>query len=76
MSNRIIGYLTLSLLFLLSGTSGNTTPPGGLDAPQGFNPGPDIITGDMGVFGVLAQFGSNGTQVGLGISTKIGRAHV
>src|SRR5436190_4607996 len=69
MSNKIIGYLTLSLLFLLSGTSGNTTPPGGLDAPQGFNPGPDIITGDMGVFGVLAQFGSNGTQVGLGIST-------
>jgi expansin (peptidoglycan-binding protein) len=38
-------------------------------APEGFNAGPDIITGDMGVFGGLQQFGSNGTQVGLGIST-------
>ncbi len=38
-------------------------------APEGFNQGPDIIAGDMGVVGGLQQFGSNGTQVGLGIST-------
>ena len=39
------------------------------NAPEGFNQGPDIITGDMGAFGGFQQFGSNGTQVGLGIST-------
>jgi hypothetical protein len=38
-------------------------------APEGFNAGPDIITGDMGAIGGLQQFGSNGSQVGLGIST-------
>jgi hypothetical protein len=38
-------------------------------APEGSNPGPDIITGDIGQIGGLEQFGSNGTQVGLGVST-------
>jgi hypothetical protein len=36
---------------------------------EGFNAGPDIITGDMGAIGGLQQFGISGTQVGLGIST-------
>ena len=40
-----------------------------LSAPEGFNPGPDIITGEIGEIGGLAQFGSNGSQVGLGVST-------
>jgi hypothetical protein len=38
-------------------------------APEGFNAGPDIITGDIGAIGGMEQFGSNGTQVGLGVST-------
>ena len=37
--------------------------------PEGFNAGPDIITGDIGEIGGLEQFGSSGTQVGLGVST-------
>ena len=69
MSKKIVGYLTLSLLFFLSSGSGNSAPPGMPGTPQGFNPGPDIITGELGLYGPLAQFGSSGTQVGLGIGT-------
>ena len=36
------------------------------NAPDGSVPGPDIVVGDMSG---LAQFGSSGTQVGLGIGT-------
>src|ERR1044071_7116967 len=50
-------------------------PPGGnaQSAPGVFNPGPDIITGDIGsVIGEgFKQFGSAGTQVGLGMGTVI-----
>jgi hypothetical protein len=66
MIRKILSCLTLPFLLLLSGSSGNSAPPG---APAGFNPGPDIITGDIGLFGGLGQFGSNGTQVGLAPST-------
>ena len=69
MSKRILTYLALSLLLLLSSSSGNSAPPEGPSAPQGFNPGPDIITGDIGEIGGLQQFGSAGTQVGLAVST-------
>ena len=41
----------------------------GAERSGGFNPGPDIITGDIGELGGLEQFGSSGTQVGLGVST-------
>jgi hypothetical protein len=67
MFRKILSCLTLPLLLLSS--SGNSTPQPGQSAPQGFNPGPDIITGDIGLFGGLEQFGSNGTQVGLAPST-------
>src|SRR5436190_637706 len=69
MSKRILTYLALSLLLLLSSSSGNSAPPEGPSAPQGFNPGPDIITGDIGEIGGLQQFGSAGTLVGLAVST-------
>src|SRR5436190_5275116 len=69
MSKRILTYLALSLLLLLSSSSGNSAPPEGPSAPQGINPGPDIITGDIGEIGGLQQFGSSGTQVGLAVST-------
>jgi hypothetical protein len=59
----------LLLLLLLSNSSGNPAPEAAYSAPEGFNPGPDIITGDIGLFGGLEQFGSSGTQVGLGVST-------
>ena len=35
-------------------------------APEGFVPGPDVIVGDLPS---MAQFGSSGTQVGLGVGT-------
>ncbi|HEV2843106.1 MAG TPA: hypothetical protein VGW39_17435 [Chthoniobacterales bacterium] len=46
-----------------------TMPPrggGGPDVPEGSVPGPDVI---VGVLPDLAQFGSSGTQVGLGLAT-------
>ncbi len=68
MLKKILGSLTLSLFLLLLWAM--PTPPGqAQSAPDGFNSGPDIITGDIGAIGGLEQFGSNGTQVGLGVST-------
>ena len=70
MLRKILSYFTLPLLLLLSNSSGNSAPDkAAQSAPEGFNPGPDIITGDIGLFGGLEQFGSSGTQVGLGVST-------
>ncbi len=69
MLRQILNCFVLSLLLLWTSSSGNSTPIPAQSAPEGFNPGPDIITGDMGDIGGLAQFGSSGTQVGLGIST-------
>ena len=67
MFRKILSYFTLPLLLLLSNSSGNSAPQAAQSAP--FNPGPDIITGDIGEAGGLEQFGSSGTQVGLGVST-------
>ena len=70
MFRKILSYFTLPLLLLLSNSSGNSAPRTAQSAPEGLNPGPDIITGD-GRTGMedLEQFGSSGTQVGLGMST-------
>ncbi len=68
MFRKILSYRALPLLFLLL----SVMPPQAGRAqsiPEGFNPGPDIITGDIGLFGGLEQFGTEGTQVGLAPST-------
>ncbi|PYJ10641.1 MAG: hypothetical protein DMF06_05715 [Verrucomicrobia bacterium] len=65
MFKKLLSHFTLPLLLLFwSGSSGNADP---------LVPGPDVITGDMGMpaFEGLAQFGSSGTQVGLGMATSI-----
>jgi hypothetical protein len=66
-----ITHLALLLLLFLGSSSGNSAPSSGeaQSVPEGRNPGPDIITGDIGAIGGLEQFGSDGTQVGLGVST-------
>ena len=69
MFRKILSYFTLPLLLLLSNSSGNSAPRATQSAPELLNSGPDIITGDIGKLGGLEQFGSNGTQVGLGVST-------
>jgi hypothetical protein len=75
MFRRILRYLLFPLLLLLSNSSGNSAPRAGQSAPEGLNQGPDIITGDIGFEYPgetgLQQFGSSGTQVGLGMSTTI-----
>ncbi len=70
MFKKILSCFTLPLLMLLSSSSGNSASRDeAQSAPEGFNPGPDIITGDIGALGSLEQFGSSGTQVGLAVST-------
>ncbi len=69
MFRKILSYISLVLLLFLSNNSANSAPGAAQSAPEGFNPGPDIITGDIGAIGGLEQFGSEGTQVGLGVST-------
>jgi hypothetical protein len=69
MLGKLLSCFTLPLLLLLSSSSGDAAPQAPQGAPEGFNAGPDIITGDVGLFGGLEQYGSDGTQVGLGIST-------
>jgi hypothetical protein len=59
----------LPLLLFLSNSSGNSAPGETQTASEGLNSGPDIITGDIGAMGGLGQFGSEGTQVGLAVST-------
>ena len=66
MLKKILSCFTLPLLLLLSNSSGNSAPQAAQSAPEGFNPGPDIITGDLND---LVQYGSSGGQVGLGVST-------
>jgi hypothetical protein len=66
MIRKILSYFTLLLLLLLSSSSGNSAPGVAQNAPEGLNPGPDITTGNM--IG-MDQFGSSGSQVGLGISS-------
>src|ERR1700704_1812636 len=69
MLRKILSLFALPLLLLLSSSSGDSAPQATQAAPEEFNLGPDIITGDIGQLGGLTQFGSDGTQVGLGVST-------
>jgi Tol biopolymer transport system component len=69
MPGKLLRYLTLPLLLLLSSGSGDSAPQPSQGAPVEFNLGPDIITGDIGSVGSLEEFGSSGTQVGLGVGT-------
>src|ERR1700674_4439459 len=70
MLKKILTCFTLPLLlFFLNNSSGDAAPGTMQSAPEGRNPGPDIVTGDVGQAGGLEQFGSSGTQVGLGVST-------
>jgi hypothetical protein len=71
MLKRILSCLTLPLVLLLSNNPAHSASRAEQNAPEGFNPGPDIITGDIGEPGAggLQQYGSSGTQVGLGVST-------
>src|SRR5437762_9274775 len=73
MFRKVLSYFALPLLLFLDSSSGNSAPGATHAAPELRNSGPDIITGDMGLaeFGGLEQFGSSGTQVGLGMSTAI-----
>ncbi|HEV2842922.1 MAG TPA: DUF5050 domain-containing protein [Chthoniobacterales bacterium] len=64
MLGKILTVFTLPLLLLLS-SSGNSAPQGAQTAPEGFNPGPDIIAGNM--FD-LYEDGVAGTQHGLAIA--------
>ncbi|HEV2840754.1 MAG TPA: hypothetical protein VGW39_05460 [Chthoniobacterales bacterium] len=68
MVRKILSYgalpLFLLLLWLMAPRAGRAQ-----SSPQGFNPGPDIITGNIGEIGGMQEFGSSGTQVGLGVST-------
>ena len=67
---KILTYITLPLLLLLSSHSGNSAPQSPGAAPEGGGvPGPDIIVGDIGAFGGLVQLGSSGGQVGLAMGT-------
>jgi hypothetical protein len=73
MIGKMLSYFALPVLLLLSNTSGNSAPRAAHAAPEVLNPGPDIITGELGMIemGGFIQVGSNGTQVGLGMSTTI-----
>jgi hypothetical protein len=69
MLKRRLSYLLLPLLLFLNNSAGDSPSRGAPSIPQVLNPGPDIITGDIGQAGGVVQFGSSGTQVGLGAST-------
>ena len=68
MFRKMLSYFTLPLLLLLSNSSGNSAPRSPQSAPEGFNPGPDVIAGNMADLYVA---GAVGTQRGLatGITT-------
>jgi hypothetical protein len=62
----LLGF-AFSLLLFLSSSSGDSSAPHAPQAhPEGLNPGPDVIAGDLSS---LLQFGSNGAQVGLAMGT-------
>lgn len=64
MFGKIFPVFTLPLLLLLNSSSGNSSPQAAQTAPEGFNPGPDIIAGNM--FD-LYEDGAAGTQRGLAV---------
>jgi hypothetical protein len=68
MFRKILSYFALLLLLFLCNSSGNSAArgDGARNAPGGLNAGPDIITGDIAD---LEEYGNDGTQVGLGVST-------
>jgi hypothetical protein len=67
MAKKILSFFILPLLLLLSNSPGNPAPRDqARSTREGLNAGPDIITGEIGD---LQQYGSSGSQVGLGIST-------
>jgi hypothetical protein len=64
MLTKILRCSTLPLLLFLSNSSGNSASRAAQTAPEGFNPGPDVIAGDMAGLDV---YGVAGTQRGLAI---------
>src|ERR1043166_3776973 len=67
MFRKILTSVALPLLLLLGNGSINSASRGEEQAaPNGLNQGPDIITGDIQD---LEEYGNDGTQVGLGVST-------
>ncbi|HKP02325.1 MAG TPA: hypothetical protein VJU77_03100 [Chthoniobacterales bacterium] len=65
----VAGITLLATAVVLRNSSGQSSSRAETSVPEVFNSGPDIITGDIGEAGGLTQFGSSGTQVGLGMST-------
>ena len=62
----LLGF-AFSLFLFLSSSSGDSSAPLATQAhPEGLNPGPDVIAGDLSS---LQQFGSDGTEVGLAMGT-------
>ena len=61
MPRQILHYLTLALLLFLSASLGNSAPRESQSTPEGFNPGPDIITGVIGVRVILGFLRGVGT---------------
>ena len=64
MLRKILSCLALPLLLLLSNSSGNSAPSAKQSVPEVFNPGPDIIAGNMSD---LYEDGFDGTQHGLAV---------
>src|SRR5436190_11772717 len=64
MSKKLLTCLLLPLLLFLSKSSGDSASHVRRKAPQGFNPGPDVIAGNMADLDV---YGTTGTQRGLAI---------
>src|SRR3954468_3343357 len=63
---KVSTYLATSLLLMLACGSMNSVLAEPKDSAV---PGPDIIVGDIGAFGGVAQLGSAAGQVGLGMGT-------
>jgi len=68
MFRKVLSYLTLPLLLLLSNSSGNSAPRAAPSDPEAFHPGPDAVAGEMAN---LMMWEVVGSQCGLvmGITT-------
>ncbi len=73
MVRKILSCFAPLLLLILGNSPGNSAPRAEQAAPERVSQGPDIITGELGPAhgSGFAQFGSSGTQVGLGMGTDI-----
>jgi hypothetical protein len=73
MVRKILSSFAPLLLLILGNSSGNSAPRTEQDALERVSQGPDIITGDVGPAdgAGFTQFGSSGTQVGLGLGTDV-----